>query len=83
MNLLMITKNDCPYCTKLKEYLRSKGINFSELNIENYPAIRTLVKTSRLFERATVPQLFDGERLIGDSAVSIAYFEEKFNGAKH
>ena len=60
----IITKNDCPYCVKLKDQLKADGIGFEEVDrasLEHFPY-------------ATVPQLWlDLEHIGGYSD----YMEKK------
>src|SRR3546814_4073182 len=59
------TKMFCPYCTRAKKLLESKGVQFEEYDI-------TLggPKRSEMLERAngqtTVPQVFTDQRHIGE-----------------
>ena len=32
-NIKVYTTNSCPWCTKVKNYLRSKHINYEEVNV--------------------------------------------------
>lgn len=31
------TSSGCPYCTKLKNFLKKNGVKFKEINISKYP----------------------------------------------
>ena len=55
--LLVYTKTVCPYCVKLKAFLDSKGIAYTEVNAELYKNREFLI-SKRL---RTVPQVFDSE----------------------
>jgi glutaredoxin len=59
----LYTKENCQYCVKAKELLKSKNIDFVEYAVEN-PETRQMlleiVPTAR-----SVPQIFDGEEYIG------------------
>jgi glutaredoxin 3 len=54
----------CPYCIAAKNLLRSKGLDFVEIDVGHDHAVR-----ARMVERAggrmTVPQIFIGETHVG------------------
>lgn len=53
----------CPYCVAAKNFLRSKGIGWTEVRIDTDPAGR-----ERMLERArrtSVPQIFIGDTHVG------------------
>jgi len=53
----------CPYCVRAKELLKSKNIEFEEINLEGKDDERVaLMKKTGM---RTVPQIFKGEELIG------------------
>jgi glutaredoxin len=60
--IIVYSKNNCPFCDQAKALLKSKNIDFKEVNIETNAAGRDV-----LIERGlrSVPQVFDGELLIG------------------
>jgi glutaredoxin 3 len=60
--IIVYSKTVCPYCVQAKNLLKSKGIEFTEVNIETNAAGRDY-----LIERSlrSVPQIFDGELHIG------------------
>ena len=51
MNVVLYTKNDCPYCNNAKTLLQSKGIGYTEMKLnedftrefllENYPSAKS------------------------------------------
>jgi glutaredoxin 3 len=53
----------CPYCTRARALLATKGANVQEIDIEAEPAQRA--EMIRRSGRRTVPQIFVGERHIG------------------
>jgi glutaredoxin 3 len=58
------TKAWCPYCQAAKELLQDKGVAFTEIDIGAKPEARgDMLAKSR--GRATVPQIFVGERHVG------------------
>lgn len=57
--LTVYSKNNCPYCVQAKNYLKSKNINFQEINIENDEESRDFIKSQG---HRTVPQIYmDGK----------------------
>jgi glutaredoxin 3 len=52
----------CPYCTQAKALLESKGIKYTEINIDTNAAGRDVLLEQGL---RSVPQIFDGSELIG------------------
>jgi glutaredoxin 3 len=59
----MYTTSWCPYCEQARDLLRSKGIAFTELDVDAEPQRR-----AEMIERSgqyTVPQIFIGSQHIG------------------
>ena len=57
--LVIYSKTVCPYCVQAKNYLKSRNINFREINIEDDAEAREFITQQRL---RTVPQIFmDGK----------------------
>jgi glutaredoxin 3 len=54
----------CPYCIAAKELLRSKGANFTEIDLATYGDRRAEMIT-RANGRTTVPQIFIGATHVG------------------
>lgn len=53
----------CPYCVRARRLLNKKGVEFTEIRIDEDPAREAeMIQRS---ERFTVPQIFIGERHIG------------------
>ena len=61
--ITMYTKRVCPYCVAAKNLLRTKGVDWSEVNVEEVPG--ELEKMITRTGRRTVPQIFIGERHVG------------------
>ena len=63
-NVQIYTTSQCPFCINAKRLLKSKGIEFEEINIgddENYMLNKLAVKSGV----HTVPQIFVDEKFIG------------------
>jgi glutaredoxin-related protein len=59
----LYTKENCQYCVKAKELLKSKNLDFVEYSVEsseNRQMLFEVVPTAR-----SVPQIFDGDEYIG------------------
>lgn len=53
----------CPYCMAAKNFLKSKGLAWSEIRIDTDPAERErMVERTR---RTSVPQIFIGQTHVG------------------
>jgi len=62
--VVIYTTNYCPFCTRAKALLRTKHIDFEEIDITLDEHLREEV--TRLSGRRTVPQIFiDGKSLGG------------------
>jgi len=53
----------CPYCTRARALLTSKGVSFTEIDIEATPGARAEMQARA--GRNSVPQIFVGERHLG------------------
>lgn len=61
--IVVYSKDNCPFCTRAKNLLNAKGLDFEEINLEHSEAER-----SKLKERTgwrTFPQIFIDDELIG------------------
>jgi glutaredoxin 3 len=61
--ILMYTTGWCGYCVRAKALLDAKGIEYSEVNIDDDPAFRA--KLLQLTGNWTVPQILLDDRPIG------------------
>jgi glutaredoxin 3 len=57
------TTSSCPYCTRAKHLLGTKGVAFNEIDVGRTPERRAEMETKS--GRYTVPQIWIGERHIG------------------
>ncbi len=61
--VVLYSKNQCPFCDRAKELLRSKSVDWEEINIEEHPERRDeMIERSG---RRTVPQIWVGETHVG------------------
>jgi glutaredoxin 3 len=61
--IVIYTSAMCPYCVSAKNFLKSKGLSWSEIRIDTDPAERErmLART----RRTSVPQIFVGDVHVG------------------
>jgi glutaredoxin 3 len=62
-NIEIYTKVTCPYCLRAKALLRSKGVEFTEIAIDNNAQLREAMIAR--CTRTTVPQIFINGQHIG------------------
>ncbi len=58
------TTGFCPYCSKAKSLLKTKGLNFDEIDVTMDPAARAAM-TARANGSRTVPQIFINNSHVG------------------
>ena len=57
------SKNYCPYCVRAKKLLKSKGVDFKEINLEGkQDEMAQLIQKTGM---RTVPQIFIDDELVG------------------
>jgi len=63
MSIVVYTTNSCPYCAMAKQLLQSKGVEWTEIDIEAEAGRRDeMIQRSG---RMTVPQIFIGDTHVG------------------
>ena len=66
MGISIVTKDNCPWCIKAKELLKSHNFNYREINVpfslsrEEFHTLAEKYHTTK-----TVPKIFDGNTLVG------------------
>jgi glutaredoxin 3 len=55
MMLTVYSKTVCPYCVQAKNFLKAKGIDFREINIEQDDEAREFIQSEG---HRTVPQIY-------------------------
>ena len=53
----------CPYCTRARQLLGTKGVAFREIDVDAVTGARAEMRMRT--QRTSVPQIFVGERHIG------------------
>jgi len=62
--VVIYTSEGCPWCARTKEYLRSKGISFKEINVSRNPAaIQDMVRVSG--QTGTPVTVVKGQAVVG------------------
>ncbi len=62
-NIVIYSKDPCPYCVKAKMLLQKKNQNFTEIKVTDDKTREEVIKKSG--GRMTVPQIFINEKHIG------------------
>ena len=62
--IIVYTKDYCPYCHAAKDLLRKKGAAFTEVDIQKHPERRAEM-IQKAGGRSTVPQIFIGGTHVG------------------
>lgn len=64
MKQVVVYSSDwCPYCTRAKQLLGSKGVAFEEIRVDGKPDVRA--EMAKKAGRTSVPQIWIGEQHIG------------------
>ena len=64
MNKVIVYSSDyCPYCSRAKHLLASKGVAFEEINVDGKPQLRA--EMTQKAGRTSVPQIWIGAKHIG------------------
>lgn len=63
MPITLYSTNYCPFCIRAKKLLKSKNLDFKEVNLSSNP--EELIKLKQKTGMQTVPQIFINDKLIG------------------
>jgi glutaredoxin len=64
MNIKIYTNSNCPYCIKLKKFLKEHGVKFKEINLSVYPEAAKELKY--ITGQTGVPVvLFGSQKIVG------------------
>jgi len=61
--VVIYTTTSCPYCTRAKAFLRSKNVDFEEIDVSRDERLQEEI--IRLSGRRTVPQIFINGKSVG------------------
>jgi glutaredoxin 3 len=70
LNIKVFSLPTCPYCVQVKNYLKSKGVEFEEIDLQKQPqwGEKMVAKTGS----TRVPQIWIGDKVvIGFDRISI------------
>lgn len=67
MNIVVYTKSACPNCEYAKNLLKSKGLEYSEIDIDDGPVTRESFM-SAYPEARQMPQIFINDQRVGGLA---------------
>jgi len=74
MKNIIWSKDNCSYCTKAKELLKSKAIEFEERNISKDWTKKQLLEA--VPNAKTVPQIFLWDKYVGGYDSLLEYIED-------
>ncbi|UST90635.1 glutaredoxin 3 [Pseudomonas siliginis] len=61
--VIVYSSDYCPYCSRAKHLLASKGVAFEEIKVDGKPQLRA--EMTKKAGRTSVPQIWIGARHIG------------------
>ena len=61
--VIVYSSDYCPYCSRAKYLLQSKGVAFEEIKVDGKPQVRA--EMSRKAGRTSVPQIWIGDTHVG------------------
>ena len=76
--ITMYTTNWCPDCYRAKSFLKARGVEFREINIEKDPAAEEIVITANR-GKCKVPTLQVGDRYFACSPFNAAQLASELN----
>lgn len=62
-DVIIYSKDYCPYCVAAKRILQARGIEYNEIDVQIHP--EKLAEMVTRSKRRTVPQIFFGDQHIG------------------
>jgi len=62
-HVVVYSSDYCPYCSRAKYLLASKGVAFEEIKVDGKPQLRA--EMTKKAGRTSVPQIWIGEKHIG------------------
>ena len=74
--VIVYSKNMCGYCVQAKNWLKNKGIEYKEINIEEQPEAREFVISEG---HRTMPQIYIDGKSVGGYTELVKLDESAFN----
>ncbi|PKH83997.1 glutaredoxin 3 [Pseudomonas sp. Choline-02u-1] len=62
-HVVVYSSDYCPYCSRAKHLLASKGVAFEEIKVDGKPQLRA--EMTKKAGRTSVPQIWIGDKHIG------------------
>ncbi len=62
-NVTIYSSKYCPFCTRAKQLLSSKNVDFNEINVDGNNKVRQ--EMTKKAGRTSVPQIWIGEKHVG------------------
>ena len=75
MNFIVYSKDECPYCYKVKQVLELTGSNFVVYNLNEHFTKEEFY--SEFGEGSTFPQVICNEKKLGGSVDTIKFLKEQ------
>jgi glutaredoxin-like protein len=72
-DVTLFTKPGCPFCSRAKDALKARGINYGEIELGRDMDLRSLRAATGA---SSVPQVFVGGQHIGDSDALMAWLQQ-------
>ena len=62
-HVVVYSSDYCPYCSRAKHLLQSKGVAFEEIKVDGKPQLRA--EMAQKARRTSVPQIWIGDTHVG------------------
>ncbi|MBJ2348229.1 glutaredoxin 3 [Pseudomonas sp. SAICEU22] len=62
-HVVVYSSDYCPYCSRAKHLLQSKGVAFEEIKVDGKPQLRA--EMTQKARRTSVPQIWIGDTHVG------------------
>ncbi len=72
-NVVIYTKDHCPFCTRVKNYLTSEKVDFKQVRLDEDPKAYEELKQKT--NHLTVPQVFVNGKFIGGATDFFAWID--------
>jgi len=73
--VIVYSKDYCPYCKSAKKILRARGVEYVEIDVQDHP--EKLAEMILRSGRRTVPQIFFGDEHIGGHDDLVNYYSRE------
>lgn len=72
-NVVIYTKDHCPFCARVKNYLTSEKVEFKQIRVDDDQ--KTFEELKKKTNLQTVPQVFVDGKLIGSATDFFAWID--------